>query len=417
MDQFAKPYWIRAGWLVDGSGGPIQTRVGMKIGEGKIGRIIPEPVPDQVKILSGARDLTDCTLIPGLVDCHLHLCLPHPPADLEPVADLFFDAPNRLIADRLTSCFKSGILAVRDAGDRRGATLRFKQQFLKWLQIPVRLKAAGTAWHRAGRYGKLFGRPAAEGSTLDQALATTNAGADHVKIVNSGINSLTRFGRQTAAQFDLQQLKSAFRQARQAGQKVMVHANGRKPVALALEAGCDSIEHGFFMGRDNLQQMADRQIVWVPTIGTMQALAEVLAPDGPQVAVVRRNLAHQLAQISLAKAMGVPVAVGTDAGSPGVVHGEGIIAELKLLMAAGFSSSEAIRCSAIIGGELLGLDQSGELKPGNPANFVAVEGEPAQFPESLRRIRAIFIAGQPVFVRKGTVAGRPLSESEVAFNS
>jgi imidazolonepropionase-like amidohydrolase len=83
-------------------------------------------------------------------------------------------------------------------------------------------------------------------------------GVDHIKIVNSGLNSLSCFAKETKPQFDSAELKAAVRADRQCGLKTMVHANGKMPVKIAVDAGCDSIEHGFFMGVENLHRIADR---------------------------------------------------------------------------------------------------------------------------------------------------------------
>ena len=94
---------------------------------------------------------------------------------------------------------------------------------------------------------------------------------DHIKIVNSGLNSLKEFGKETLPQFGAEELSDVVKIAGKCGRRVMVHANGKKPVAAALAAGCNSIEHGFFMGVENLKIMAEKGIVWVPTACTMKA--------------------------------------------------------------------------------------------------------------------------------------------------
>ena len=141
----------------------------------------------------------------------------------------------------------------------------------------------------------------------------------------------------------------------------MVHANGKMPVNIAVAAGCHSIEHGFFMGRENLKQMAGGGITWVPTAVTMKAYSDHMQQNDRQADVVRKNLDHQLEQLRRAKDIQVLVAIGTDAGSPGVHHGAAVADEIGLLLEAGFSIQEAIRCATWNGAKLLGLKETGRL--------------------------------------------------------
>ena len=140
------------------------------------------------------------------------------------------------------------------------------------------------------------------GISLDAALAGHVIRSDHVKIVQSGLNSLSDFGKEAKSQFDPDELKRAVSRVHRTGRRVMVHANGREPVKTAIAAGCDSVEHGFFMGRENLEALAERGIFWVPTVVTMKAFAEL--EFGVKRDVARRNLEHQLEQIRLAREFG-----------------------------------------------------------------------------------------------------------------
>ena len=205
-------------------------------------------------------------------------------------------------------------MAVRDGGDYAGHALRYKKECLSSENLPIFLMSADKAWRAPGRYGKLIGRPPEDGISLSQSIAEVNEGSDHIKIVNSGLNSLTTFGKETLPQFSADQLKEAVRTADDLGLRIMVHANGDLPVKHAIEAGCHSIEHGFFMGKDNLMKLADRGIIWVPTTVTMKAYCDSLDIDSKEKDVSRKNLNHQLDQIAMAMKYGVSIAAGTDCG-------------------------------------------------------------------------------------------------------
>ncbi|WP_373498290.1 amidohydrolase family protein, partial [Desulfococcus sp.] len=238
-----------------------------------------------------------------------------------------------------------------------------------------------------GRYGRLIGRPPLPGQSLADAVLAVTDPVDHVKIVHSGLNSLKHFGKETAPQFTPAELRAAVAAAHGRGLRVMVHCNGASPVAIAVQAGCDSVEHGFFMGEENLRRMADAGTVWVPTAVTMKAYSRMLPQDAPEAEIARRNFDHQVGQIRRARELGVRIALGTDAGSLGVHHGRSVGEELAIFVAAGFPIEAAVACSTGVGGELLGLDDGREIRAGRPARFIVVDGPPERLPDNLNTSR------------------------------
>jgi len=397
-----------AGWVIDGSGGPPEKDMLLSVANGRI-RSLEKAAPEKGD--SNRLDLSGCTLLPGLIDAHVHLFMSgtYDPAVRETQLDTGFDSVSGDIFRRLKASLDHGIVAIRDGGDRHGHALAYKTSHLDPQVNPIKVITAGRAWRRAGRYGALIGRDPGSGNTLASAIKSSREKVDHVKIVNSGLNSLVQFGKETQPQFSLEEMTAAVTTAKEMGLKTMVHANGSVPVKLAVQAGCDSIEHGFFMGRDNLSRMADRQTIWVPTAVTMQAYIAYMEKTAPRkglphtgkdalhpVEGARRNLEHQLEQMAMARQLGVPVAAGTDAGSPGVDHGKSLKEEIHLLIQAGYSISEAMKSATRVNARLLGLDNVGLLAAGKVATFVAIEGPPEDMPNSLKRIKGLFINGKQV---------------------
>jgi imidazolonepropionase-like amidohydrolase len=403
---------ILAGWLIDGSGGPVRENILLSIEDGCIDCIetaVPQAIP--------RKDLTDishCTVLPGLIDAHVHLFMSGT-EDLdirEKQLNLAFDEVKEGIQQRIGSLMACGVVACRDGGDRRALTMRYKRDCLAEKRLPIQLNVAGAAWHRRGRYGKMIGNSLKGSDGLGNSIRKNSRFIDHIKIVNSGLNSLLHFGKETSPQFDVPELREAVTIGESLGYKIMVHANGKKPVEGALKAGCHSIEHGFFMGEDNLKRMADQQIFWVPTAVTMKAYEDILnrrsknlafqnrstEPSIPQIKEkaqgALKNLEHQLEQLSSARQLGVPIAVGTDSGSPGVYHGPSLSQEIRLMTTAGFSIEETIQCACANGARLLGLNDYGRIAKGMAATFVAVAGPPQDLPDNLDRIAALFIKGR-----------------------
>jgi imidazolonepropionase-like amidohydrolase len=386
----SKKIKISAGWLIDGTGAPARRNVILKIENGIIQSLSDSQFYNVDK--GGITDFSGSTIIPGLIDSHLHLCMSGTDDQQirqKQLKSTFADAEH-VISAHLRQLFLSGVLAVRDGGDYGAYALRYKKKLHDKKKGIVDIKTAGRAWRSHGRYGKLIGRPPSRNKTLAEEILYNDESIDHVKIVNSGLNSLKEFGKETLPQFNLNDLKDAVNAASSLGLRVMVHANGRIPVENAIEAGCASIEHGFFMGKKNLGRMAEKKITWVPTACTMKAYSEYLSQDSIEAKISRKTLENQLGQLAMARALGVTVAVGTDSGSLGVHHGSSIIEELKLFMQAGFSLEETIKASVLNGSSLIGLNKTGPIIKGNKASFIVVDGPPADLPESLKNIKAVY---------------------------
>ena len=390
---------IHAGWLIDGTGGHIQKDVLIHIQQQTIQTIeLAQKVVCQQP--SPFLDLSEYTLLPRLVDCHVHLFMSGTD-DIDArkrQLEAGYDELKAVISEHIARHISSGVGAVRDGGDNKGLVQQYQQECLgsdgrknPLFIAGVHVKVAGKAWHQRGRYGKLIGRSPDPGETPAEAI-NREAGLpgytlpDHIKVVNSGVNSLLCFGKETLPQFSLEELTQVVYEAGRRQLKVMTHANGMLPVRIAIEAGCHSIEHGFFMGAENLARMRDRQTVWVPTAFTMRAYAAHLAPSSREADTARRNLSHQMDQLRMARELGVPVALGTDAGSLGVHHGISVGEELRILLEAGYTATEAVQCATKTGAGLLGITDMGTLTPGMPASWIAVKSSPAEIPDSLDHI-------------------------------
>ena len=390
------PY-ILAGWLLDGTAGPIRKKAILEIRGCHIVEIRSATAKDFTR--RELLDLSNYTLLPGLVDCHVHLSMSGSadPSLREHQLSASFSDARQMICKHLSMSVHQGVVALRDGGDCRSHVLRYKREFLNDKEGPPEVKTPGRAWHAPGRYGRLVGRPPYRNRSLARSIAAGQKHVDHVKIVNSGLNSLLDFGKETSPQFPLEDLKKAVLCAHKKSLKVMVHANGRNPVRDAIDSDCDSIEHGFFMGRENLKRLAEKQITWVPTAFTMEAYARTLPKRSRESQVARKNLDHQLEQIRQAKGFGVRMVVGTDAGSLGVHHGEAVCEEIGLFLVAGLGPVEAVQSATSLGAALLGLgDRAGCLMPGSPATFLAVRAKPERLLEALRFPERVTFKGIPI---------------------
>lgn len=390
-----KSFVLFVGWLFDGTGEPAKENVIIRVADGSIRSVRPARQADMYA--AGLTNLSHCTVVPAMTDCHVHLCMSGTTDEEKRRSQLSltYEQAENVVQRHLVEHLRHGILAVRDGGDYGGHSLRFRLEKLPDERLPIHLLSPGKAWRSRGRYGRIIGRPPQEGQTLADAIDRTNSCRDHIKIVNSGVNSLKEFGRQTHPQFTEEALAAAILRGRKNGLKTMVHANGTEPVKSALHAGCHSIEHGFFMGRRNLEWMADRQVFWIPTAYSMRAYAQLLQDGSVESEIARRNLDHQLDQICQARGLGIPIVLGTDSGGIGIHHGRALVEEMKLLMEAGYPLECAIRAATLDAARLLGLEMEiGWIKKGMPASFLVAKGAPSCLPDALCPPERIYIRGK-----------------------
>jgi imidazolonepropionase-like amidohydrolase len=176
------------------------------------------------------------------------------------------------------------------------------------------------------------------------------------------------------------------------------------------------------MGEDNLRKMAEKNVLWIPSLlraknalDTSGSGGDVccrfsqryVAPGKPTPgaeAFWRKMLADQLAQLRLARELGVTTAVGTGAGSAGILHGESLVEEMKLFIKAGYSLVETIRCASEHGARFFGMEKLGALTVGRQATFLIVRGTVQQLPRKLSYLEGIYIDGKP----SGTYRKNPL---------
>ncbi len=321
-------------------------------------------------------DLRGLALVPGLVDAHVHL-------DMDPGDGLDPAGRAARIAD-------AGIAAVRDGGDRLSRVLKAKPS----ISPKLFLAASGPALHAPGRYGKWIGRAVGDRAEMTSAVAElTAAGVDQIKVMASGLVSLDEFGCYTGPQFELEDLKHLVLEAGRHGLGVMAHANGPEAVSLCAAAGVASVEHGYFMGREALQRLADAGTAWTPTIQCLDSLAQREDPDSPRREVIRRILADQVEQLALARQLGVGTAIGTDLGTPGLCAGPALRREMPWYLKAGFTGEELLASATALGADLLNAGGClGRLLPGRIAFVAAYPAE-----ESL----------EEVLLKKPSFIGRP----------
>ena len=233
------------------------------------------------------------------------------------------------IRAHLAACRDRGITRFRDGGDALGVSCRAADLAAEY---GIAYVTPAFAVHRQGRYGSIVGRAYEDLAEYRALVAQArDQGADFIKLMFSGLLDFNVYGRISCPPLPAEEIRELVHIAHGEGFPVMAHVNGAGAVRAALEAGTDSVEHGYYMDGDCAALLAETGAVWVPTLAAIHAFRDREGFSGP---VVDRLLAEQGVRLRQAAAAGALIASGSDSGAVGVPHGEGLHRELGLLSEA-----------------------------------------------------------------------------------
>ena len=239
--------------------------------------------------------------------------------------------PDRaLIRDRLAALRDAGVVYYRDGGDILGASAYAREVAGEY---GIEYRTCVFATHKRKQYGWIVGH-AFDGPAEFRALVerAKEEKADFIKLMISGIMDFQTPGGLMGGGLELGEIAELIRIAHGEGFRVMAHVNGAERIRLALEAGLDSVEHGYFGDEDCLTCLAQTGAVWVPTLA---ATAGFAGREGFGPGVAEANVRLQGEMLRKAAKMGCLIAAGSDAGAYGVPPDTGIHMEHALLAAAG----------------------------------------------------------------------------------
>jgi imidazolonepropionase-like amidohydrolase len=346
-----------------------------------------------------AVDLGDVTLMPGLVDAHVHLvwdasAKPHEVVERESRAlTVLRCAKNAALH------LRAGVTTVRDLGATDGLSIDVARAVELGLLPGPRVVAAGRAIAMTGGHGWFLGREADGADAVRRAAREEmKAGAACIKLMASG-GVYGHAEEPGSSQLTPEEMRAGVEEAHKAGRRVAAHAYSTAAIGNALEAGVDSIEHGSFLDRDTAEMMRETGTWLVPTMSVYAAMSE----KGPELGApeyIQRKTAEVLEAsrraFRLALDAGVPMAAGTDCGAPGHPHGT-LREELKLMVEAGATPQQALKFGTSGAARLLGLgNELGTLGPGKRADVLAVGGDPLRDIHALDEVRLVLRDGVEV---------------------
>ena len=362
-------------------------------------------VGSSVKRPQGAEviDLGDTTLLPGLIDVHVHLFL-HPGAeDLQTVEE---SVPQRTIIATLAARddLMAGFTAERDMGtEGAGSADTAVRNAINHGEIPgPRLRISGNAVDILGGHEDA-NRFNPEQHVLSNATFANNAaelvtvirqqfkeGSDFVKIYETGPDSFRDGHFSTPYQYTEAELRAAVEEAARTGKRVAVHATGEPGTLFAARAGVVSIDHADQLSEETMRLMREKQIFAVPTF----AIAEYFAEHAASPAAAEREhrmLDFHAQEFRKQLAAGVPMAIGSDVGP--FPHGTQA-RELDLMVKYGMTPLAALQADLLNGAKLLGWqDQIGALRPGFLADIIAVPGNPLGDISILQKVSFVMKGG------------------------
>ena len=353
-------------------------------------------------------DLGNRTLLPGLIDAHVHLFL-HPGAeDLQTVEESVPERTIRAVAAAKADLM-AGFTAERDMGtEGAGSADTAVRNAIDQGLIPgPRLRISGNAIDILGGHedanrfnpAQRMLSNADYANSIDQLVAVIRAqhkeGSDFIKIYETGPDHMVDGVLHTPYQYTEAQLAAAVEEARRLGTRVAVHAMGEPGTLYAAQAGVASIDHATQLSDETMRLMRENHIPAVPTF----AIFDYFARNATSPATAARESAlldYKIREFKKQVAAGIPFAVGSDVGP--FPHGTQAI-ELELMVRYGMKPLAVLQADLIEGAKLLGWEgRIGQLKPGYFADIVAVPGNP---------LDDITVVERVSFVMKGGTVVRP----------
>lgn len=340
------------------------------------------------------QSFPDSTLLPGLIDAHVHLVFDagaDPVTTMQEASDKDLLEGMRKRADQLLA---TGVTTARDLGDRGGLALRLAQEIAAGVSTGPRIIGAGAPVTPPGGHCWFLG---GEVSTADEARALVRRNvADGAKVVKvmAGGGGLTKGGAPSwKSQFGAEELAVVVEEAHQAGLKVAAHAHGTDAITDAVAAGVDTIEHctwmtedGFDLREDVLAQIVEKGIYVCPAVSPHWRMLPRFF--GEEKAAAMFALVQRMAE------SGARLIAGTDAGVQRAGF-DGIVGALGFYEHLGVSRDRILAMATTEAAAALGVgDQTGRIAPGYSADLLLVDGNPLEDLSALSAVRAVFTNGR-----------------------
>ena len=342
-------------------------------------------------------DVDGRVVAPGLIDAHVHVMMDGRPDVSTAVSDSDYAASYRA-ASNLAAAVEAGVTTVRDLGSRGTLALDAGEAVAAGDIDGARVLACGRNVIMTGGHGNWFGREADGPAEVRKAAREQlKAGADVLKCMATG-GVLTEGAVTGAPELTPEELAAFTDAAAPTDTPTAAHAHGEVGIKNAVEAGITSVEHGTFMDREAAEMMAERGTYWVPTASALRGIVDNGVEAGiPEDAVAKAEDAAERFDDAWDHAIdaGVPIAMGTDAGTPFNFFEE-IPQEMAHMVDYGLSPERALEAATVNAADLLGLDDVGRVAEGHRADLVVLDADPTEDVEAWQEPDAVFARGDRV---------------------
>lgn len=391
--------WLRGGQVYDVEAGSFR-RADIAIDGARIADIVDGGKPSAGDTV---RDMTGAWLLPGLIDCHVHLVMPTDEADPVKAATRSDAAVALFTAKAAERTLMGGTTTVRDCGGWNFVEMAVRDAIDSGLATGPRMFLAGRLLSITTGGVDYYPGMYEVANTPDEVRAAARKqlanGADFIKVMATGAMLSPENEDARAIQFRLEELEAAVEIARDNFKHVAAHAHACRGIENAVEAGADSIEHGTFADEGVLKRMAEKGVFLVPTCCAFTSLVQDKAvmdamPEHLRARLVDNNDVHMSA-IRTAHRLGVPIAMGTDAGTPGNHHGNNAEECVVMVEEIGMTPQESLFASTLNPARLLRQEKNlGSLAPGKYADVIACAANPLDDIRALMNVAFVMKGGQ-----------------------
>jgi imidazolonepropionase-like amidohydrolase len=379
-------------------GRTLRTRSGVLVSDGRVEWVGAHARAPRAARAAHEIDGSGKTLTPGLIDCHVHLCFDGGADFAGEAREMTSDAAAAIKAVRNAArTLEHGVTTVRDLGGRADAAIQVARGVERGLIPGPRILAAGRALTITGGHGHNVGiarevdGPVAVRAAVREEI---RAGATAIKLIATG-GVLTPGITADFTSFTQEELEAAVDEARSWGRVVAAHAIGPEGILRAVRAGVDSVEHGSMLTTEGARLMKERGTFHVPTISAIRGMVE--HPDEvPAYAVEKATRLADLARDAFRRSVrvGVPIACGTDAGTPFNPHGN-TTREIVRMVEWGLTPLKAMQAATSNAALLLRLQDAGVVAEGVAADLVLYDENPLERIEAVVKPAVVLRAGVP----------------------
>jgi len=368
---------------------------------GLISRVAPEA--EFTGFTGKVEDCAGGTLLPGLIDCHMHLLLTGGPDQLGPL--LRTPAPTMALHGLKAAqhALMGGITTVRDVGGYRFIEMSVRDAINRGDFVGPTIQCAGHIIVMTGGHAGAIGREADGPDEIVKAVREQiKGGADLIKLMATGGTS-TAGSDPSAAEFTEAEIAAACAEAKRRNRRIAAHAHGAGGIVNAVKGGITSIEHGKFLDEATVELMVRHGVFLVPTLSVGHwTLANRDRGTIPAHIIEKTEWSreHHRASLRLFHQAGGRLAMGTDAGTQYNMHHSAAF-ELALMVEAGIPEGDALHAATEAAADLLGLADRGRIAEGLVADLLLVSGDP------LSDIKAAALAANHrLVVKRGDVVRR-----------